>query len=306
MLKRTWTAIRHAFSGEVGAIPLEELKQRYEYPDSKYLEIQGMSVHYRDTHTSGNDDAPVLIMLHGIFASLHTWNGWTEALSPYFRLISIDNPNFGLTGSHPKGMQKNLYSDFLNDFTDALGLKKVHMAGNSLGGWMSWEFAARFPDKVEKVILLDSAGFFFIPPPILISMGMPAGGWLAARTPLPRKFLYSIIRTTYGDKSRLSKDTLDLYYDLLMRPGNRQAGARVIAFVRNRGGFGKKLLKQVKQPVLIMWGRDDKWIPLAHVELFKKSLPQAQVIMYDNCGHMPMEELPEQSAADALAFLQTS
>lgn len=171
---------------------------------------------------------------------------------------------------------------------------------------MSWEFAARFPEKVDKIILLDSAGFFFIPPPILISMGLPAGGWLAARTPLPRKFLYSVIRTTYGDKNRLSKDTLDLYYDLLMRPGNRQAGGRVLAYVRNRGGFSKKLLNQVKQPVLVMWGKNDRWIPPAHAQLFKQALPQANVIMYENCGHMPMEELPEQSAADALAFLQAS
>lgn len=306
MLKRTWTAIGNAFSGEVGAIPLEELQQRYQYPDSHYIKLQGMNVHYRDTNNTGQEDAPVLLLLHGIFASLHTWNAWTEALSSYFRVISIDNPNFGLTGSHPKGMKKNLYSDFLNEFTDALNIKKTHLAGNSLGGWMSWEFAARFPDKVEKVILLDSAGFFFIPPPILISMGMPAGGWLAARMPLPRKFLYSVIRTTYGDKSRLNKETLDLYYDLLMRPGNRQAGGRVLAYVRNRGGFSKKLLNQVKQPVLVMWGKNDRWIPPAHAQLFKQALPQANVIMYENCGHMPMEELPEQSAADALAFLQAS
>ena len=111
MLKRTWAAIGNAFSGEVGAIPLEELQQRYQYPDSHYIKLQGMNVHYHDTNNTGQEDAPVLLLLHGIFASLHTWNAWTEALSPYFRVISIDNPNFGLTGSHPKGMNKNLYSD---------------------------------------------------------------------------------------------------------------------------------------------------------------------------------------------------
>lgn len=303
MLKNTWTALGNAFSGEVGTIALATLKQRYEYADSQYIDLQGMSVHYRDTNNTGSADAPVLILLHGIFASLHTWEDWTKALSPYFRVISIDNPNFGLTGPHPKGMKIHLYSDFLNEFTDALNLQTVQVAGNSLGGWMSWEFAARFPHKVEKIILLDSAGFFFIPPPILITMGLPAGGWLAARTPLPRKALHSIIATTYGDKSRLKKTMSNLYYDLLMRSGNRQAGARVMAFIRNRGGFNKRLLKDVKQPVLIMWGKNDRWIPPSHVDLFKQALPQAQVIMYDHCGHMPMEERPEQSARDALAFL---
>ncbi len=306
MLKTTWSAVRHSFSGEVGAIPLATLQQRYEYPDSCYIDLQGMKVHYRDTNNTGNDNAPVLIMLHGIFASLHTWEGWTDILSPHFRLISIDNPNFGLTGSHPEGIKKHLYSDFLNEFTDALGLQKVHIAGNSLGGWMSWEFAARFPNKVEKVILLDSAGFFFVPPAILISMGLPGAGWITAHTPLPRKLFRAVTATTYSDKRKLSREVINRYYDLLLRPGNRQAGAKILAYVRNRGGFNKKLLKDVKQPVLIMWGKDDKWIPPSHANLFKKSLPQAQVIMYDHCGHMPMEELPEQSAADALAFLQAS
>ena len=306
MFKRTVSALGNIFTGEVGTIPLDELKRRYEYSDSKYLAIQGMNVHYRDVNNSGNTDAPTIILLHGIFASLHTWEDWTDTLSAHFRVISIDNPNFGLTGKHPQGMRKHLYSDFLNEFTNALGLTKVHMAGNSLGGWMSWEFAARFPNKVDKIILLDSAAFFFVPPAILISMGVPAGGWIAARLRLPRKILRSIVRTTYGVRSRMSNDIADRYYDLLMRSGNRQAGARVTRYIRNRGGFNKELLSEVTQPVLVMWGKQDRWIPPSHVALFQKALPQAQVVMYDNCGHMPMEELPQQSVADALAFLQAS
>lgn len=302
MSSRTWSALRNVFKGEVGSLPLTELQQRHETPESKYLDIQGMQVHYRDI-THSNPDAPVLIMLHGIFSSLHTWNDWSDILKEHFRVISIDNPNFGLTGAHPEGMRKYLYSDFLNEFTDALGLSKVMMAGNSLGGWMSWEFAARFPEKVEKVILLDSAGFFFIPPAVLLSMGLPLGGWLAARTVMPRKVLYGIVRTTYADKSKPTKEALERYYDMLIRPGNRQAAAAVLRYIRNKGGFNKSLLKKVTQPTLIMWGKNDGWIPPEHAELFKKAIPHAEVIMYDNCGHMPMEEIPQQSAADALKFL---
>lgn len=302
MLAKTWSALRHSFQGEVGVIPLDELKHRHQTPESKFLDIQGMQVHYRDI-AHANPDAPVLIMLHGIFSSLHTWNGWSDILKEHFRVISIDSPNFGLTGRHPEGMRTFLYSDFLNEFTDALGLRKVLMAGNSLGGWMSWEFAARYPDKVEKVILLDSAGFFFIPPAVLLSMGLPLGGWIATRTPIPRKVLASVVRTTYGDKSRLSQEATDRYYDLLMRQGNREAATAVLRYIRNRGGFKKSLLKQIKQPVLVMWGSSDRWIPPAHAELFKQALPNAQVIMYEGCGHMPMEEIPARSAADALKFL---
>lgn len=304
MLSQARNAMFSPFTGEAGAIALEELQRRHELPDSRYLKLQGMRVHYRDVNHTGNPAAPVVIMLHGIFASLHTWNDWTDSFSPHFRVISIDTPNFGLTGPHPEGMRKHLYSDFLNEFTDALGIPQAHMVGNSLGGWMSWEFAARFPHKVNKVILLDSAGFFFMPPLVLLSMGLPFGGWLASRTPLPRKALYAIVRTTYGRKERLQQSVMDRYYDLLMRPGNRMAAAAVLRFIRNRAGFDTHPLQQVKQPVLVMWGKNDGWIPVAHVEKFRRALPQAESVIYDDCGHMPMEEIPHRSAVDALRFLQ--
>ncbi|MFY9178715.1 MAG: alpha/beta hydrolase [Venatoribacter sp.] len=302
MLNTVWSSLTDFWQGDVGAIPLEELQARHEYPESKYLEIQGLKIHYRDVNRTGDPNAKVIIMLHGIFSSLHTWETWTDIISPYYRVISIDSPNFGLTGPHPLGMHTYLYSDYLNEFTKALGLEKVMLAGNSLGGWMSWEFAGRFPEKVEKIILLDSAGFFFVPPMILVSIGLPTGGWFASRMVVPRKIFSKIVGTTYFDSKKLSKVAKDRYYDLYMRAGNRDAAAEVLRFIRNKGGFKKGLMNNIKCPVLIMWGKNDAWIPPAHVELFKKALPQAEVIMYDNCGHLPMEEAAEQSAADALAF----
>lgn len=301
------SAVRRLLQGvrtESGAIALSTLQQRHALADSRYLHLQGMQVHYRDVNNSGNPEAPVLILLHGIFASLHTWNDWTDALSQQFRVISLDAPNFGLTGPHPDGMRRYRYSDFLDAFTDALGIRRAHLAGNSLGGWMAWEFAARFPHKTGKLILLDSAGFFFVPPLVLLTMGLPFGGWLASRAPLPRRALYAIVRSTYSHPERLSQAVMDRYYDLLMRPGNRAAAAAVLRFIRNRGGFSTRLLSQVTQPVLVMWGADDRWIPPAHADRFRRILPQAQVITYDDCGHLPMEEIPQRSAADALRFLQ--
>ncbi|WP_430460246.1 alpha/beta fold hydrolase [Thalassolituus sp. LLYu03] len=286
---------------ETGAIPLDELRSRLETPESRYIELQGMQVHYRDV---GASDKPVLILLHGIFSSLHTWNEWTHLLKDDYRVISIDMPNFGLTGAHPQGMFKHIFSDFLNDFTDALNIERCYMAGNSLGGWMTWEFAARFPHKVEKLVLIDSAGFFFVPPPGLIALGLPLAGWLASHFVLPRSVMYASIRSTYANPARLDRETLNRYYELMLRPGNRAAGASVLRFIRNRAGFDNRMMSDIRQPVLVMWGKDDAWIPPAHVDRFKHRLPQAEVIRYDDCGHLPMEEWPQKTADDCRRFLQ--
>ena len=286
--------------GETGAIPLEELRSRLETPESRYIELQGMQVHYRD---AGASDKPVLILLHGIFSSLHTWNEWTHLLQDDFRVISIDMPNFGLTGPHPRGMFKHIFSDFLDEFTDALNIERCYMAGNSLGGWMTWEFAARFPHKVEKLILIDSAGFFFVPPPGLIALGMPLAGWMASHIVLPRSVMYSSIRSTYANPARLDRETLNRYYELMLRPGNRAAGSAVLRYIRNRAGFDNSLLSQVQQPVLVMWGKNDSWIPPSHVMRFRQRLPQAEVMMVDDCGHLPMEEWPQKTADECRRFL---
>lgn len=298
-----WQGLWHQWADfwqEPGAIPLDTLRQRHEYLESHYIELQGMQVHYRDV-----GQGPVLLCLHGIFASCHTWEGWTDQLQHDFRVISIDCPNFGLTGPHPQGMRTQLYSDFIDEFLTALGIDRCHLAGNSLGGWMAWEFAGRFPERVDKVILLDSAGFFFVPPPILMLMGLPLMGWISSHMVLPRIIVSAIVCSTYAQPERLHPTVAHRYFDLLMRPGNRCAAARVLAYIRNHGGFNKQVLKRVSAPVLIMWGEQDQWIPSSHVKKFQRKLPQAEVIRYSNCGHLPMEEIPQQSAEDARAFLLT-
>ncbi|ASP38496.1 alpha/beta hydrolase [Bacterioplanes sanyensis] len=286
------------FWQEPGSIPLTTLQQRHEYPESRYVSIDGMNVHYRDVGSG-----PVLLCLHGIFASCHTWEGWSEALQQDFRVISVDCPNFGITGPHPQGMREHLYSDFIARFLDTLHIDRCHLAGNSLGGWMSWEFAGRYPKRVDKVILLDSAGFFFVPPPILMLMGLPLMGWISSHLSLPRMMVRTIVRSTYARPERLSRPVAERYFDLLMRSGNRSAAANVLAFIRNRGGFNKKWMSQVQAPVLILWGEQDQWIPVTHVDKFQRKLPQAEVIRYADCGHLPMEEIPQQSADDARTFL---
>lgn len=280
------------------ALPLEEVKRRHEYADSKYVDIQGMQVHYRDV-----GEGPTLLLLHGMFSSLHTWEDWIEILKNDFRIIAVDAPNYGFTGAHPDGMFKHIYSNFLNDFTDALEITECMIAGNSLGGWMAWEFAGRFPSKVKKLILIDSAGFFFVVPLLLMMMALPFSTSISPLVRYPKSVFRATLSQVYGDPSRLSKAKLNLYYDLMMRKGNRASGARVIHYIRNMGGFRNGYMKKIKQPTLIMWGEEDRWIPKRHVPMFCKAIKNSESIIYPGLGHMPMEEMPEITAKDARKFL---
>lgn len=280
------------------ALPLEEVKRRHEYADSRYIEIQGLQVHYRDV-----GEGPVLVLLHGMFSSLHTWEDWIDILKNDFRIIALDTPNYGFTGPHPKGMYKNIYSNFLNEFTDALDISEFMLVGNSLGGWMSWEFTGRFPEKVKKLILIDSAGFFFVAPWFLMALAIPLSTVIGPMIKYPKRLFKSVLKQVYGDPSRLTDAKFNLYYDLMMREGNRAAGSNVVHFIRNMGGFRTGYMRNITQPTLIMWGENDRWIPKRHVSLFCKAIKNSESITYPGLGHMPMEEMPNITAEDARRFL---
>ena len=136
-------------------IPVWELAKRYAYPDSRFLEVDGMDVHCRIT----GKGEPILL-LHNAQSSLHTWEGWTEALSRKYQVISVDLPGFGLTGPHPRGSYSAFaYASFLDSLVQTLNLKKFHLAGNGLGAQIAWFYAADHPERLHKLILLDAPGF---------------------------------------------------------------------------------------------------------------------------------------------------
>ena len=255
-------------------------------------------MHYRDVGSG-----PVVVLLHGMFASLHTWEKWIDILKKDFRVIAPDNPNYGMTGPHPEAMYPGIYSDFLEAFLDALKIDQCMMAGNSLGGWMTWEFAATRPQRVSKVILIDSAGYLFFPTLTLMLLALPGAIAVTRRMKTPRFFVRRVLRSVYGNPELVTEERIDLYHAMMLLPGNLQAATRVVHYIRNHLGFRTGHIKKVKQPALVMWGEKDRWIPLRHVACFCKDMKNSTSVTYPEAGHVPMEEIPEKSVADARAFL---
>lgn len=279
-------------------IPLEELKARYTYPDSRFVDIQGMKVHFRRSGVG-----PPLLLLHGTGSSLHTWEGWTEALRDSFEVISLSLPAFGLTGPHPRrDYSISAYVDFIQDFTESAGLDTLYLAGNSLGGFIAWEYALAHPEKVRKLILICSAGW-------PRQKSLPFALRLA-RTPVvkdimkrvtPRPMFRKTLQEVYYDDSKITDSLVTRYFELFLRPGNRQAYIDRIAQPQEAE---PQRLAGLGIPVLIQWGAHDEWIPLEDADRFEATLPDSRLITYDNAGHVPMEEIPGQTAADAREFLE--
>ena len=281
-------------------IPVDELKQQYATPPSSFMEVQGMPVHYR---IEGRGTP--LLLLHGTAATLHTWDGWTEQLKNDFAIIRLDLPGFGLTGPHPEASYRlEDYAHFLDEFMQQLGIDNFSLAGNSLGGGIAWYYAATHPEKVEKLILVDPLG---IPsdkqPAFIFTLARMSLTAAALKHFTPRAVIAGNLKEVYYDDSKISDSLVERYYLMTRRAGNRQA---FVDRARTDNAHDTTLLKQIISPTLILWGEHDEWIPVSDAPIFEKLLPNAALIVYPNAGHVPMEEIPEQTATDTRKFLLTT
>jgi len=295
---------RH-YMGFVDLSP-EVVNSRYANEDSKFIKLgglqQGIELHYRDEGLSitENPDAPVLFLLHGIMASLHTWDGWVENLKNDFRIIRIDIPGFGLTGPYADGIYNiERTMDMLDQLSNELNIESFSLAGNSMGGYISWNFTINYPEKVNRLILIDAAGYSFEMPMMLKLLDTPVlKDSMAFITP---KFVVTqTLSEVYGDGSKVTDATIERYHQMMLREGNRQAVVSVLQTLTDINTDG---IQQVKVPTLIQWGEKDAWIPLAHAQQFADEIEGAKLITYPGVGHVPMEEIPDETAQDAKKFL---
>jgi pimeloyl-ACP methyl ester carboxylesterase len=283
--------------------PVSALLPRWAPPPSQFLNVQGQPVHYRDE--GPRDDPSPIVLIHGTSASLHTWEGWAQALKTHRRVISMDLPGFGLTGPPPTNdLSIEAYTSFVLHLASALGVQRFVVAGNSLGGEIAWHVAAAAPDRVDRLILVDAAGYDFTPKSVPAGFRlarMPALHWITEHT-LPRALVASSVRNVYGDPSRVTDALVDRYYELTLREGNRAALGR--RFVQSRPGADVDRLKTLHLPTLIMWGALDRLIPPEHAEQFHRDIAGSELITYEGLGHVPHEEDPARTVADVIRFLE--
>lgn len=288
-------------------IQSEEIEQKYATPESHFISIDGINVHVR---IIGEGDP--IILLHGSFSSLHTWDAWQQELSPYFLTISLDFPGHGLTGPDvQKRYSQTDYSLLVLQLSEKLNLDKFHLAGNSMGGAVAMQVASTRPDKVLSLNLIDAAGVPSSDDDNLVEKGSKENeAWIfkLAKKPIfssillkcTPKFLFGmIIKEVYSDPEKISEPTLTRYYELMLREGNRQATLdRLGAPRESRIDFDRLTMS-----TMIMWGHDDAWIPVNQAYVLEKVIPDSKLVVFDNAGHVPMEEIPTESVAKYLSFL---
>ena len=281
-------------------LSLADLLPKYGEGASRFTPIEGMWIHYRDEGAG-----PPLVLIHGTSSSLHTWDGWVARLAGSRRIIRLDLPGFGLTGPAPDGdYRATRYARVVATLLDRLGVDRADIAGSSLGGRVALTFALEHPARVRRLILVDSVGLSGQSPPLVFRLASTPVVNRLLRWMTPRAFVRHTVEEVYADARRVTQPTVDRYYDLTRREGNRRA--LIARFTGPSDPDLDEHLAKVHAPTLIAWGARDAWLPLSFAHRMHSALRDAKLVIYPDAGHLPMEELPEVTAADVEVFLAAS
>lgn len=295
-------------------IPYETLEAAYGGPASKYADLPGgVRMHYRD---QGDPSAPVLVLVHGFSASLHTWEPWVSELTTpenslsVYRVVSVDLPGHGLTRA-PAGYEASIESlrDDLHAFTTQLGLTRFALAGSSMGGNVAWEYALQHPDRVQALILVAASGWeetrqgLSEDPPVFRLLRNPIVGPFMRNldsTALTRQGM----RASFYDPALATDDMVARYVNLSRAPGHRDILLQLMMGFRQRNhATPERLAPLANMPVLIMTGDTDRIVPPVNAEQFHNAISGSQLIVFENTGHIPQEERAAESARAVDEFL---
>ena len=283
-----------------------ELEAKYANAQSRYAEFPGgLHVHYRD---EGNSAGPAIVLVHGFAASLQAWEPWVARLGGDYRIISLDLPGHGLTRA-PEGYVASTDGNvaIVDELTRRLGAERFVLGGNSMGGAVAWNYALQHPDRLRGLVLVDSAGWPSHrkggagPPAIFRLLGNPAGRTILKSfdpTPLAKRGL----RSAYVDERLVTPALVARYTDFARAPGHKD----ILLTMQNRprAPVSAQTFATLRLPTLVLVGEADRVIPPAQSRSLAAAIPGAKLIAYPGVGHVPMEQIPDRSAADVAAFLR--
>ncbi|WP_339825718.1 alpha/beta fold hydrolase [uncultured Parasphingorhabdus sp.] len=249
----------------------------------------------------GSPDAEPLVLLHGFGGDKDNWAAYAPEIVGKYRLIAPDLPGFGEnTRDIDRDYDMATQASRVRDFLDAMGIEKCHIGGNSMGGFVSLRFALDYPERLISMTLFNNAGVVGVNESKLQKEAQDGKNPLEIHSPddvkrmlafvahKPMKVPGQIRKIFYEDfavhRALLDKIFWTLVEDGTAKPLNDQ-------------------LDQVKAPTLIIWGRHDQLIDVSCVDVLEKGIPNAESIIFEDVGHIPMIENPKGTAKRHLEFL---
>jgi len=257
---------------------------------SKEVLVFGQKIQYVEAGTG-----PTVILLHGLGGSSQVWNFNIGPLAEKFHVVVPDQIGFGKSDKPLVNYRIRTYVDFLDQFCKQLKIERATLVGNSMGGWIAAMFTAAFPDRVDKLVLVDAAGYT---PPKDFDMRS-----LFGLNPTTREGMKVLVAKVFYNKAFQTDAAIDQAIAARIAAGDGYTINSITESIIRGEDFLDDVVKTIKRPTLIVWGRQDGLVPLADGERFNKDIAGSKMVVLDQCGHVPNAEKPGEFNAALLKFL---
>jgi pimeloyl-ACP methyl ester carboxylesterase len=283
-------------------LPKEQVKAAYRLPNSHFIQWKGAELHYT---LSGPDTAMTILMIHGFGGSHRDFDKLDSLLNHSYRIVRMDLPGFGLSDYPFDYATKNIreaYTEYFDMLKDTLGIDSCIVMGNSLGGMISVELATSRPETVKALVLFNSAGYE-------MEEVMKSANAYVLRNPLVRTLAMKGMSRfmTHRGMKRVVYDHSLLTPERITRVNsmwNREGNMRHLVELANSNEFpDEAMMKDVRCPTLIIWGQQDQIVNVKYAARFHEDIPGSRLVIYDPCGHVPMQERPKDVYRDVMDFL---
>jgi len=257
----------------------------------KFATVYGAKINYVE---AGNG-AP-LILIHGLADNVEIWDSVIPPLAAKFRVIAFDQIGFGQSDKPLLNYRVSTFVDFLDGFMSELKIERASLVGNSLGGWVAASFALAHPERVDRLVLCDAAGYRALAqamePRTLDALKLASRDDIRYLGPL-----------TFHNKQFYEGAAVNDAFRQRVIAGDSYTVSRVLdSLIRGDDALDNRL-HAINRPTLILWGRGDKLIPLSFGERFHQEIAGSQLRIIDNCGHMPQVECANEFTTAVLQFL---
>jgi pimeloyl-ACP methyl ester carboxylesterase len=254
---------------------------------------------HRVAYSEGGKGEPV-ILVHGFGASSDNWNRMAGRLTKKYHVIAPDLPGWGQSTrmdsasyAYPQQVER------LHQFVGALGLKRFHLIGHSMGGFISSAYAARYPEEVVTLALLAPHGVTE-PQPAELALSVAAGdNWLVARN---QPEFERLLNKVFAKRPYVPKTVLKVFAAYAIRGSAKSA--RIFAEMQTNDPPLEARLAQIKAPTLIVWGDQDRVLHVSGSEVFRQGIKSSELLVLPGVGHMPLIESARECATAWIEFVK--
>ena len=279
-------------------ISLLDLRSKYQTAESKFVDLDGIEIHYYD-----EGKGPAVIISHASYHSLHSWDGVASLLKENFRVVRFDYPNAGLSGLDPQNRYSvEHYQNIITQLADTLSIEKFNLVGTSSGGTVAFRYAANNPERVARLVLVNSAG---MPRTKITNPNRIRGNlfqrWYSQQYKSPNHWKDALSKTVTSKPP--SEEHIESTYDF-----NRRANRRPAAEIFRKNyitGDPSIVLNKIIAPTLILWGMDNPTVMHLEANVMQHWMTSAYTMVkkYSKLGHYPYIEEPKLVAQDIIEFL---